>query len=169
MDRQQLLAIVIESWQTLDGTIEGLDESALAEPNVVGPWSVAEVLGHVTAWDQRALQDIEQWQRGEPLRAGGGATVDQYNAAEAERRRGWSLAQIREEHLATRQSLREAIEALSDADWNSTRIVDGQTRSLGDIVAGDLNGDGPGDHAAEHAHQIQAWHSARQAPGAASA
>src|SRR5262245_55382332 len=109
MDRQQLLAIVIASWQTLDSAIEGLDESALAEPNVVGPWSVAEVLGHVTAWEQQALQDFEQWQLGGPPPMGGSATVDDYNAAEAERRRGWSLAQIREEHLATRQRLRAAI------------------------------------------------------------
>jgi hypothetical protein len=157
MDRQQLLAIVEESWKILDAAIEGLDERALAEPNVVGPWSVAEVLGHVTAWEQQALQDIEQWQRGEPLSTGGGTTVDEYNAAQAEQRRGWLLAQIREEQFATRQRLRSTIEVLSDSEWNSTRTVGDQTRSLGDVVAGDLNGDGPGDHAAEHAHQIQAW------------
>jgi hypothetical protein len=160
MDRQQLLAVVTASWQTLEAAIEGLDEQALAEPNVVGPWSIVEVLGHVTAWEQQALQDIEQWQSGKQLPMGSGSTVDEYNAAEAERRRGWSLEQVRAEQHTTRQRLRTTIETLSDADWNSTRVVGDQTRSLGDIVAGDLNGDGPGDHAAEHAHQIRAWRSA---------
>jgi hypothetical protein len=169
MDRQQLLAIVAESWQTLDAAIEGLDERALAEPGVVGPWSVAEVLGHVTAWEQQALEDIEQWRSGEPLPMGGGTTVDEYNAAQAERRRGWSLAQVREEHSATRQRLRVAIEALSDAEWSSMRTVGDATKSLGYVVAGDLNGDGPGDHAAEHARQILVWRGARHAPGASSA
>jgi DinB superfamily len=155
------LATVAASWQALDGAIEGLDERALAEPNVVGPWSIVEVLGHVTAWEQQALRHIEQWPDVEPPTMVSGSTVDEYNAAETERRRGWSLAEVRSEHHATRQRLRAAIEALSDADWNSTHAVGDRTRSLGDIVAGDLGGDGPGDHAAEHARQILAWRSAR--------
>jgi hypothetical protein len=164
MDRQQFLASVAASWQALDAAIDGLGERALAEPNVVGAWSIVEILGHVTAWEQLALRHIEQWPHGDPLPMGGGSTVDDYNAAEVERRRGWSLAQVRAEHHATRQRLRTAIEALSDADWSSARAVGDRTTSLGEIVAGDLGGDGPGDHAAEHARQILAWRSARPAP-----
>jgi DinB superfamily len=161
MDRQQLLAIVAASWQALDTAIDGLDEHALAEPNVVGPWSIVEVLGHVTAWEQQALRHIERWPNNEPMTMVGGSTVDDYNAAEAERRRGWSLAEIRAEHYAARQRLQAAVEALSDADWSRPHTLGQRTTSLSDIVAGDLGGDGPGDHAAEHARQIQEWRRAK--------
>ena len=125
MNRHELLAIVAASWQALDAAIDGLDDRALAEAGVVGPWSVTEVLGHVTAWDQQALRHIEQWQRGEPLTTVGGPAVDDYNAAEAARRQGWSLEQVRAEHQATRQRLQSAFETASDADWSSRWLYHG--------------------------------------------
>jgi DinB superfamily len=163
VNRQELLAIVAASWQALDAAIDGLDERALAEAGVVGLWSVAEVIGHVTAWEQQALRHIEQWQRGEPLTTVGGPAVDDYNATEAARRQGWSLEQVRAEHQATRQRLRTAFEKANDADWSSERAIGDQKATLGDVVAGDLGGAGPGDHAAEHAKQILAWRNARPA------
>jgi DinB superfamily len=169
MKRQQFLAIVEASWQALDAAIAGLDEQALSTPGLVGSWSALEVLGHVTAWEQQALRHIEQWQRGEPLTLISGPAVDDYNAAEYEQRRGWSLAKLRAEHHLTRERLRAAVEALSNYDWATVRALGGQTLSLGELVAGDLGGDSPGDHAAEHAEQILEWRRARQAGEASAA
>jgi DinB superfamily len=163
VNRQQFLATVENAWQALDDAIAGLDESALAEPGVVGAWSVIAVLGHVTAWEQQALRHIEQWQGGEPLSLVSGPAVNGYNTVEAARRRGWSLSQVRAEQRATRQRLRAAVEALSDDDWTTILTAGDGRMSLGDVIAGDLAGDNPGDHATEHARQILAWRTARQA------
>lgn len=51
MTRDELIASTEESWQRLDAAVAGLDDAALVEPDVVGPWSVKDLLGHVTAWD----------------------------------------------------------------------------------------------------------------------
>jgi hypothetical protein len=161
VNRQQFLATIEAAWQALDNAIVGLDEPALAEPGVVGTWSVIAVLGHVSAVEQQALRHIEQWQGGEPLILVSGPAVDDDNAVEAARRRGWSLAQVLAEQRDTRQRLRSAVEALSDDDWTTMLTVGDGRMSLGDVVAGDLGGDSPGDHAAEHARQVLAWRLAR--------
>lgn len=166
MERTQLLATIEASWQALDAAIDGLDDRALTQPGAVGEWSVAEVLGHVTAWDQMALRHVEQWRRGEPLDVVGGPAVDSYNAEQAASRAGWPIDRLRAEHSATRERLRAAIAACSDAEWATVRDMSGEATSLGELVASDLGGSGPGDHAAEHAEQIQSWRAAGQ-PGAA--
>lgn len=164
MERQELLRVLEASWQALDAATTGLGTTELEEPGVVGPWAVVEVLGHVTAWEQQALRLIGQWQRGEPLGFITGPGVDSYNAAEAARRRGWSPEQIRAEQAETRRQLRAAIAAADDEAWAAPLPVGDQQWSIGRAVAGALGGDGPGDHAAEHARQIQAWR-ARRGPG----
>lgn len=161
MDREQFLQVVTAAWHELDAAIAGLDEAALSEPGVVGQWAVKDLLGHVTSWEQQALAEIEQWQRDERITAITSEGVDSFNAAEAERRRGWTIAAIRAEHAATRERLRVAASSLPAIAWTSVVQAGGKQRTLGELVAGTLGGDGPGDHAAEHARQIRAWRAAR--------
>jgi hypothetical protein len=160
MDRHALVAVIEASWQTLDEAIGALAGAALSEPGVVGEWSVVELIGHVSAWEQQALRHIAQWRAGEPLTALGGP--DAYNAAEAERRRGWTAEQALAEQAETRRQLRETILSLSDADWAAPVALGERRGTLGDVVGGDLGGDGPGDHAAEHARHIRDWRARRE-------
>src|SRR5579871_1915142 len=97
MDRERTLAIVEENWRQLDAAVDGLDESALVEPGVVEGWSVRDLLGHVTAWEQAALRRLEESARGEAPATDEGASVDAFNAAEAARRLDWTPAQVKEE------------------------------------------------------------------------
>lgn len=163
MDRQEFLAVVEHSWQQLDAALEGLDDAAsMQEPGVVGDWSLQEILGHVSTWEQVALRHVEEWRSGQPLNGLGGATVDDFNAQEAARRQAWSLAQVRVDVEQTRQHLRATLRSLTDEDWN-TIVGDGESQDpLGDWIGGALNGDlGPGTHATEHAVQIRSWRAER--------
>ena len=159
MDRQELRAVVEESWRQFDAAIAGLDGATMMEPGVVEAWSIKDLLGHVTAWEQLALRHVEQARRGETPT---GAPVDDYNAAEAARRRDWPLAQVREEMAETRQRLLTLLESITDDEW-ATVVGEGvEQEPLGDWVGGALAGDGPGTHAAEHARHIRAWRDARE-------
>lgn len=157
MQRDELLRVLEASWQALDGAVADLATEELIAPGVVGEWSVIAVLGHVSAWEQQALRLIGQWERGEPLDVVFGPGVDAYNASGAERRRGWAPEAVLAEQAETRRRLRAAISGLSDTVWNEVRPIGDPPRPLGELVAGALGGDGPGDHAAEHARQIRAW------------
>src|SRR5262245_8659020 len=162
MNRQQLLAVVEDTWRQLDAAIDGLDEAALTESGIVEAWSIKDLLGHITTWEQMALRRVDRWRRGEPLVEPDWTSTDDYNADEAARRRDWPLARIREDLAATRQQLRATLEALTDEEWASV-AGEGELRApIGDWVGGDLGGAGPGTHAAEHAQHIRAWRDARE-------
>jgi hypothetical protein len=65
MNRAELVAAVDEGWRQLDAAIDGLDAAAMVEPGVVEAWSAIDLLGHVATWEQRALNYVERWRRGE--------------------------------------------------------------------------------------------------------
>ena len=161
MNQRELLTTVEESWRQLDAALDGLDEAAMVEPGVVEAWSVKDLLGHVTAWDQMALGHVERWRRGEQPPAA--FSVDDYNAREAARRRDWSPATVREEAAETRQQLRSTLAAVTDDEWSAVVGEGDQQGPLGDWIGGPLAGStGPGTHAAEHAEHIRAWRAARE-------
>lgn len=163
MNLQEIREVVEDSWRQLDAAIAGLDDAALEEPGVVGTWSIKDVLGHVTTWEQMALRHVEQWRGGETPAGLGTSSIDDYNASEAARRHAWALARVREESADTQQRLRATLESLTEDDWAArTGRGDGE-RTLGDWVGSALGGAIPGAHAAEHAEQIQAWRDARRA------
>lgn len=161
MNQRALLETVEESWRRLDAAVAELDEATLSEQGVVGEWSVKDLLGHIAAWEQRAVEHVERWRRGEPP-ALGGVSVDEFNAREAARRHSWTLEQVRADAAETRQRLRAALASITDLEWARVITIDGRQRSAGEWLGGALGGDeGPGTHAAEHASEIQAWRAAR--------
>ncbi len=160
MNQRELLAVLEDGWRQLDAAVAGLDEAAMAEPGVVGDWSVKDVLGHVTAWELVALRHIEAWRAGDSLDFQQGTSVDAYNAAEVARRRQMFLSEVRGEMAETRARLRAAIESLADDEWQAPVTVGPHSGTLGQCVGSDLGGDGPGQHAAEHVRHILAWRAA---------
>src|SRR5262245_29210550 len=127
MERQQLLAVVEDTWRQLDAAIDGLDEAALTEPGVVEAWSIKDLLGHITAWEQMALRRVDRWRRGEPLIDPDWTSTDAYNAGEAARRRDVPLSAVRAESAETRQRLRATLKALTDDEW-ATAVGEDQLR-----------------------------------------
>jgi uncharacterized protein (TIGR03083 family) len=164
MNSRELLATVEDTWRQFDAAIEGLDEAALTEAGVVDQWSIKDLIGHVTAWEQKALQHVDRYRRGDAFT--GDTTVDDYNASESARRRDWPLAKVLEESAETRQWLRTTLESLGEDEW-STPVGEGEREGpLGEWVGGALGGPtGPGTHAAEHARHIHEWRGARALNG----
>lgn len=162
MTQRDLIATVEESWRRLDTAVEGLDETAMNEPGVVGQWSIKDVLGHVTAWDELAVQYLERWRGGEPAPERDWDSADEFNAHEAARKQDWPLVQVLDEAASTRGKLRTLLAGINDDEWVAPVTLFGRERPLGEWIGGALSGaEGPGTHAAEHAEEIQAWRAAR--------
>jgi hypothetical protein len=163
MTQTEMIAMIDASWRELDAAIAGLEETALLEPGVVESWSIKDLLGHVTAWEQLALQYLECWRRGEPPPVRDWDSTEAYNAREAARRASWTLAQVQDEAADTRRGLHAMLATITDEEWASRVTIRDRERPLGEWVGGALSGDdGPGTHAAEHAAQIRAWRAARE-------
>jgi hypothetical protein len=96
MDREHLLQRIDKAWTALEESYSGLSESHMAEPGVTGAWSVKDILGHVTTWEEEALKYL-------PVILGGGRPprystrfggIDAFNAQMSEQKRGLSTSEV---------------------------------------------------------------------------
>ena len=50
MKKHQVFQKLEQAWRALTESYAGLSEAQLAEPGVLGGWSVKDILAHVTTW-----------------------------------------------------------------------------------------------------------------------
>lgn len=139
-ERERLLAVIGEV---------GAERSA--EPGVEGEWSCLDILGHVTFWDEQALENLELIAEGrvdEIVRPESDAETDAMNAREVEARQGQALGQSLARHSQLALQLDARLLAVTREDLE--REVNG--RSIAALVAVDTY-----DHYREHREAIEAW------------
>src|SRR6266508_4145478 len=95
MKRQQLLNKLDTAWAALKESYAGLSGSQLTEPGVTGDWSVKDILGHVTTWEEEALKYLPLIIKGgrppQYITFGG---IDAFNAQKTEQKRSLSFSEI---------------------------------------------------------------------------
>lgn len=93
----------------VDGWIERIAPDRWLAPRD-GAWTRKDLLGHLAAWSDLLLDEVEALRQGRPETIAA-IEVDAWNAVQVERRRGWTV----EATIATwRQSVRRADEVISD-------------------------------------------------------
>ena len=116
---------------------------------MVGAWSLKDLLGHITSWETEVVQMVEE------KLAGGEPNlypyvVDEWNAAQAERKRSIPLGEIQASFHETHRRLMELTAQLPEELF--TRM----TR-----VRLALEADAWG-HYLEHRRQVESWRQARR-------
>jgi hypothetical protein len=96
MDRQQLVSKLDRMWAALTESFAGLSDPQLAEPGVMGHWSVKDILAHVTTWEEEALKHLPLILKGgrPPRYSETYGGIDAFNAQTADKKRGLSLAEV---------------------------------------------------------------------------
>jgi uncharacterized damage-inducible protein DinB len=117
--------------------IEPLPDEALLAPNAVGNWSVAGLLGILTAWDAEVvtgLMRLEQNKKPEKLLA---ALVqpEAYNQQAHEDNLTRDLDAIFDDFFRVRRQLEEWLEYFSNKDMASPTRYPWFGRSLADLIA----------------------------------
>ncbi len=103
MDRKDLLKRLEKEWLAFNESYAGLSDAALEEPGVVGDWSVKDLLGHITTWEEEALKALPRIMEGlKPPRYNG---IDRFNAEQSHRKRELTLAEVRKQLVDTHQRL----------------------------------------------------------------
>lgn len=96
MTRQQLLKRLDEAWAALKKSYAGLTDSDMMELGVMGNWSVKDIVGHVTTWEEEALKYLPLIvQRGRPPRYStlyGG--IDAFNAQMNQRKHALPVSEV---------------------------------------------------------------------------
>jgi hypothetical protein len=111
--REEALAALRDGDRRIQRLVAKLSDADLARRSVLGggDWSVADLLGHLASWEQRALDGIECWRKGRTWQLlNGNRAVDDLNEANVRgwRRRGPAEPSARRRRSMTRSWPRSA-------------------------------------------------------------
>ena len=143
MNREQLLDRLQRDWKTFLNSFEGLPVSVLLEPNVVGQWSVRDVMAHITTWEEEKLKILPLILEGKSLHRRY-RSIDAFNAQEQERKQYLSLDQVKQELAATHKHLMAFLAGIPENTYVKEKRF---LRSIRLTY----------NHYREHAAQIAAW------------
>lgn len=160
VDRLTAIAILDDGHRSIHGLADGLPPADLERPATIGggDWSIRDLVGHLTAWEEHALEALAAWRTGRPapiqqaLRRRGLNAVNAESAA-ADRERGTAAVMRRSETVHGR--LVEVLSELSDADWIAPPTRRSR-RGLGSVVGSIVGGPGgPFRHAWAHLADLE--------------
>src|SRR5262249_11566894 len=146
MKKDQVLKRLEKAWATLKESYTGLPDAQLLEPGVMGEWSVKDILGHVTTWEEEALKFL-------PLILTGGIPpryiqyggIDAFNAQMAEQKRDTALSEVLRQLEETHRRLLDYLQSVPEEHF--TRETRFRHRLRLDTYS----------HYPPHARAIQEW------------
>lgn len=96
MDKHQLINKIDTAWSRLEESFAGLADAQLTQPGVTADWSIKDILGHVTAWEEEALHHLPRIREGKrpPKYADLYGGIDAFNALKTEENRHRSLDEV---------------------------------------------------------------------------
>jgi hypothetical protein len=65
-DVHALLERIDEAWRKLFAALDDIPEDRLSEPGVIGEWSLKDLFGHLSFWDENALREVDRALAGLP-------------------------------------------------------------------------------------------------------
>ena len=113
-DKAEALARFRQGRSELFVALEGLSEEEQTRVPVVGRWTVRDVLAHILAWEEVAVQRLELYAAGRAseIRWVRDEEVDDINARLHQEKLGFSLAQLRERMEKIGRQLEDRLERL---------------------------------------------------------
>jgi hypothetical protein len=139
--------------RTLD-LLERVPRGGFTRPGLGGGvWSPKDLVGHLSSWEEYALDALAAWERGERAPIDDlqfTVSTSRINRQNVERKASWSVARVHRESQRTHAELLEAIERLTDARWRTPATPRGR-KPLGLRIGGILGGPaGPFRHDEAH-------------------
>ena len=145
--RERLLARLDKAWTAFKASYAGLRTSELLTPGVTGPWSVRDLIAHVTTWEEEALKNLPLVLAGKrpPRYSTTYGGIDAFNARTTEQKKTLSLAEVLRQQQDVHRRLIELIEGVPED------LLGGDTR-----FSRRLRLDTYG-HYPTHASEIEKW------------
>ena len=153
MDKLHVLEQLASSRLAFYHAMEGLSEEHINQLPVEGIWTVKDLLGHLTAWEEACLIPLRSF-------AAGGFFVpesipdhDRWNAMQAQAWRQKSLAEILVAYQAVREELIMLLIALPEERWTVKLPAPwGETTTAAEMFNGLA-----WHESTEHLKSIQQW------------
>jgi hypothetical protein len=163
---EDALGVLAEGHRTVAGLMEQAGEEELARPATIGggDWSAKDLLGHLTTWEEAALEALAQWRKGrtptiETDVFGPTHGIDEFNAKTVEAKRQHSIDEVRRAAEEVQQTLVAEIGSMSDEEWSSrAHYRTEQRRRLAELLGSILGAPKrPFGHAFAHIPDLEAF------------
>lgn len=151
MDKKdQALAEFTASRRNLLGAIDGLSIQEMSMSNMVGEWSIIDLLGHITSWDEACLKLVRPIVESGEFQPSSIKSVQQYNEEQTAAKRDLPPRVILDELISVREEFIEALSELPDKAWE-----DVYPWPWGEVCPVHAMVSGLADHENEHAGEIK--------------
>ena len=142
--KSELIGQIGEGWRSLRSVLDAVPEARMEEQGVVDAWSVKDVMGHITTWEEIGMERVQALMRDEePVRRY--ADLDDFNKEDATRKGKLPLNTIREQLAQSHEKLMTFLEGLPEEYFES-----------GSETAGVIKGESY-SHYVEHGEDIRRW------------
>ncbi len=163
MTKADLLSLIQAGYARLDATLSQIADDRMSQTGVEEGWSIKDLLAHISWWQRRLIQLLQNAAQGEQapslLAAGEDwpTAIDRVNAEVHAANHDRPLSAIRAELEQSFQDTLATIGALSEQDLfdpqGFERIIG---RPVADVIAANTY-----EHYQEHEDAIRAWLAAR--------
>jgi hypothetical protein len=117
----RLLKSVDDAWAAFTGSYEGLAETDLLRPGVIGNWSVRDIIVHVTTWEEEALKHLPAVLSGRrpPRYSVTYGGIDAFNALMTARKKDLTLPEVLRQQSAVHRRVVALIERTPEKELAS--------------------------------------------------
>ncbi len=150
--KDEILDHLDTGYTRLQATLSKLTPEQMLEPDVVGFWSVKDVIAHLVFWNRYPVMELQRALEGKPFEFDH-SDPDAINARAVAAYEHRSLQETQADFAASFQEVVQAIQALADEDFRPESDLE---RRLDDSVAGVFSNN-TWEHYALHREQIEAW------------
>jgi hypothetical protein len=118
MDRAELISGLKEENERWLALLDQIDPARMDQPGVTGPWSVKDIVAHLTGWRRRTVARLQAECRGEPEPPAPWPahlkSEDEINAWFYEANKGRSVGEVLDDSEQVFEALLAAIECLPE-------------------------------------------------------
>jgi hypothetical protein len=149
--KESIMNVLLSAREKLETALSGVPKEQMQEPILHDGWSVQDMLGHITFWEERAVDNFASLRAGQtpdPI-----TDMDAINARTLSEFRHFSLEEVRQREQAAYQHVLDMLETASEDElFNPQHFAWTNGNPFVAWIAGDT-----WDHYDEHLAELQAW------------
>lgn len=149
--KQSIMSQLLSAREKLETALTGVPEKQMQEPILHDGWSVQDMLGHITFWEERAVDNFASLRAGltpDPI-----TDMDAINARTLSEFRHFSLEEVRQREQVAYQHVLDMLESASEAElFDPQHFAWTNGNPFVAWIAGDT-----WDHYDEHLPELQTW------------
>ena len=158
--RQAAIDVLEQGHAAVRRLLKGIPDHWMARPGVGGgDWSPKDLVGHLCFWEERVLEALAAWERGERAsidRQIYSRSIGEINREAVRARSRHTLARVLRDWDNVHGELIRTIRTMSDARWENPATPRGK-KSLGHRMGQLLIGREPFAHAQAHVKDLEAF------------